>query len=140
MKRLWTAVSRNGRDSEVVNDDRYTKPRGKAPDYSSPVVLRRNRSTVEDFCNAIHKEIAKQFKNGMSKVLFPLRTKRCHGSSDIAPYQSPVPHLPQLICHPICHSVLRPSMIHEQAVLVSSLTRQRTYGAAQPNIEGNVLG
>lgn len=27
----------------------YTKPKGKAPDYSSPVVLRQNRSTVEDF-------------------------------------------------------------------------------------------
>jgi ribosome-interacting GTPase 1 len=27
----------------------YTKPKGKAPDYSAPVVLRQNRSTVEDF-------------------------------------------------------------------------------------------
>ncbi|KAK7049618.1 GTP-binding protein rbg1 [Paramarasmius palmivorus] len=40
----------------------YTKPRGLAPDYSSPVVLRRGKCTVEDFCNAIHKEIAKQMK------------------------------------------------------------------------------
>lgn len=40
----------------------YTKPRGAPPDYSSPVVLRRGKSTVEDFCNAIHKEIAKQMK------------------------------------------------------------------------------
>ncbi|KAH9938558.1 P-loop containing nucleoside triphosphate hydrolase protein [Fomitopsis serialis] len=40
----------------------YTKPRGAAPDYNSPVVLRRGKSTVEDFCNAIHKEIAKQMK------------------------------------------------------------------------------
>ena len=40
----------------------YTKPRGLAPDYSAPVVLRRGKSTVEDFCNAIHKEIAKQMK------------------------------------------------------------------------------
>ncbi|GJE84434.1 developmentally regulated GTP binding protein 1 [Phanerochaete sordida] len=40
----------------------YTKPRGLAPDYSQPVVLRRGKSTVEDFCNAIHKEIAKQLK------------------------------------------------------------------------------
>ncbi|GFZ43655.1 GTP-binding protein 1 [Saitozyma sp. JCM 24511] len=43
----------------------YTKPRGQQPDYSSPVVLRRGRCTVEDFCNAIHKEIVKQFKNAM---------------------------------------------------------------------------
>ncbi|KAI9635184.1 P-loop containing nucleoside triphosphate hydrolase protein [Dioszegia hungarica] len=43
----------------------YTKPRGQAPDYSSPVVLRRGRCTVENFCNAIHKDILKQFKNAM---------------------------------------------------------------------------
>jgi len=40
----------------------YTKPRGQAPDYTAPVVLRRSRCSVEDFCNAIHKEIAKQLK------------------------------------------------------------------------------
>jgi uncharacterized protein len=40
----------------------YTKPRGLAPDYSQPVVLRRGKCTVEDFCNSIHKEIAKQMK------------------------------------------------------------------------------
>jgi hypothetical protein len=40
----------------------YTKPRGQAPDYSAPVVLKRGRCTVEDFCSAIHKEIAKQMK------------------------------------------------------------------------------
>jgi ribosome-interacting GTPase 1 len=31
----------------------YTKPKGKAPDYSSPVVLRRNAGTVEDFVSGI---------------------------------------------------------------------------------------
>ena len=40
----------------------YTKPRGLAPDYSQPVVLRRGKCSVEDFCGAIHKEIAKQMK------------------------------------------------------------------------------
>ncbi|KAI0693779.1 developmentally regulated GTP binding protein 1 [Cytidiella melzeri] len=40
----------------------YTKPRGLAPDYSSPVVLRRGKCTIEDFCDSIHKEIAKQMK------------------------------------------------------------------------------
>ncbi|TFY83810.1 hypothetical protein EWM64_g198 [Hericium alpestre] len=40
----------------------YTKPRGGAPDYTQPVVLRRGKSAVEDFCNSIHKEIAKQMK------------------------------------------------------------------------------
>jgi len=43
----------------------YTKPRGLAPDYSAPVVLRRGKCSVEDFCNAIHKEIAKQMKYAM---------------------------------------------------------------------------
>jgi len=40
----------------------YTKPRGLPPDYSQPVVLRQGKCSVEDFCNAIHKEIAKQLK------------------------------------------------------------------------------
>ncbi|KIO19269.1 hypothetical protein M407DRAFT_246228 [Tulasnella calospora MUT 4182] len=40
----------------------YTKPRGLAPDYDAPVVLRKGRSSVEDFCMSIHKEIAKQMK------------------------------------------------------------------------------
>jgi len=40
----------------------YTKPRGLAPDYNAPVVLKRGHCTVEDFCNSIHKEIAKQLK------------------------------------------------------------------------------
>ncbi|PFH51416.1 hypothetical protein AMATHDRAFT_3074 [Amanita thiersii Skay4041] len=40
----------------------YTKPRGLPPDYDTPVVLRRGKCAVEDFCNAIHKEIAKQMK------------------------------------------------------------------------------
>ncbi|KAH9050002.1 P-loop containing nucleoside triphosphate hydrolase protein [Lactarius hengduanensis] len=43
----------------------YTKPRGLAPDYSAPVVLRRGKCSVEDFCNAIHKEITKQMKYAM---------------------------------------------------------------------------
>lgn len=43
----------------------YTKPRGKQPDYSSPVVLKRAKCTVEDFCNNIHKDIAKDLKYAM---------------------------------------------------------------------------
>ncbi|KAG5947654.1 GTP-binding protein rbg1 [Claviceps monticola] len=43
----------------------YTKPKGRAPDYSAPVVLRSNRSTVEDFCNAIHRTIVEQFKTAI---------------------------------------------------------------------------
>lgn len=40
----------------------YTKPKGKMPDYSAPVVLRKNARTVEDFCNQIHKSIVEQFR------------------------------------------------------------------------------
>lgn len=43
----------------------YTKPKGRAPDYSAPVVLRSNRSSVEDFCNAIHRSIVEQFKTAI---------------------------------------------------------------------------
>lgn len=40
----------------------YTKPKGKLPDFNEPVVLHRNKSSIEDFCNKIHKQFIKQFK------------------------------------------------------------------------------
>ena len=40
----------------------YTKPKGQLPDYTAPVVLRTGLSSVEDFCNTIHKALAKEFK------------------------------------------------------------------------------
>merc|ERR1712119_137603 len=40
----------------------YTKPKGQLPDYESPVVLQTNRSSVEDFCNKIHRTILKELK------------------------------------------------------------------------------
>ena len=59
----------------------YTKPKGKTPDYSAPVVLRKNACTVEDFvrsldlcgycllisvqCNAIHKTIVEHFRQAI---------------------------------------------------------------------------
>lgn len=30
----------------------YTKPKGKQPDYTAPVVLKKNKSTVEDFVSS----------------------------------------------------------------------------------------
>jgi len=33
----------------------YTKPKGRQPDYTAPVVLKHAHCTVEDFCNSIHK-------------------------------------------------------------------------------------
>ncbi|OJA16977.1 hypothetical protein AZE42_00560 [Rhizopogon vesiculosus] len=53
----------------------YTKPRGQSPDYSAPVVLRRGRCTVEDFCNSIHKEIAKQ----MNAIVWGSSAKHARG-------------------------------------------------------------
>lgn len=43
----------------------YTKPKGKLPDFSEPVVLRNDRCTVEDFCNSIHKSLVSDFRNAM---------------------------------------------------------------------------
>jgi len=64
----------------------YTKPKGKAPDYTAPVVLRRNRCTVEDFCNAIHRTITEQFKSaivyGKSVKHQPQRVGLAHELAD----------------------------------------------------------
>uniref|UniRef100_A0A3B5L889 Developmentally regulated GTP binding protein 1 n=1 Tax=Xiphophorus couchianus TaxID=32473 RepID=A0A3B5L889_9TELE len=40
----------------------YTKPKGQLPDYTSPVVLPDGRTSVEDFCLKIHKNLIKEFK------------------------------------------------------------------------------
>ncbi|TPX36987.1 threonine---tRNA ligase [Synchytrium microbalum] len=40
----------------------YTKPKNQLPDYSQPVVMRSSDSTIEDFCNSIHKALIKEFK------------------------------------------------------------------------------
>jgi len=39
----------------------YTKPRGKRPDFSDPVVMARG-TTILDICNYIHKDFVKRFK------------------------------------------------------------------------------
>ena len=43
----------------------YTKPKGEMPDYSSPIVLRNDKKTVEDFCMKIHKSLVKDFKQAV---------------------------------------------------------------------------
>ncbi|XP_045731851.1 LOW QUALITY PROTEIN: developmentally-regulated GTP-binding protein 1-like [Mirounga angustirostris] len=40
----------------------YIKLKGQLPDYISPVVLPYSRTTVEDFCMKIHKNLIKEFK------------------------------------------------------------------------------
>ncbi|KAI9164361.1 GTP-binding protein rbg1 [Blastocladiella emersonii ATCC 22665] len=43
----------------------YTRPKGQAPDYSAPVVLKGTACTVEDFCNNIHKSILDNFSHAL---------------------------------------------------------------------------
>jgi len=40
----------------------YTKPRGQLPDYSEPVILRRDARTVANFCQRIHRTLLDNFK------------------------------------------------------------------------------
>ena len=44
----------------------YTKPKGQLPDYEAPVVMKSGETTLEDFCNKIHKSIMKDFKQYVS--------------------------------------------------------------------------
>ena len=41
---------------------RYTKPKGQLPDYTAPIVLKGDKTSVEDFCNKVHRTIIKEFK------------------------------------------------------------------------------
>lgn len=43
----------------------YTKPKGQLPDYSSPVVLKGDSTTVEDFCDKLHRSLMKEFKHAV---------------------------------------------------------------------------
>ncbi|XP_076801299.1 developmentally-regulated GTP-binding protein 1-like isoform X2 [Clavelina lepadiformis] len=43
----------------------YTKPKGQLPDYEAPVVLATNKSSVEDFCNKLHRTLMKEFKHAL---------------------------------------------------------------------------
>ena len=40
----------------------YTKPKGQIPDYEQPVIIPRGSSTVEGFCNRLHKTLVKELK------------------------------------------------------------------------------
>lgn len=43
----------------------YTKPKGRLPDFTEPVVLRSDKATVEDFCHSIHKSLVEEFKTAV---------------------------------------------------------------------------
>jgi len=40
----------------------YTKPKGQLPDYTAPVVLQQGKTSIEQFCENIHKSIMQSFK------------------------------------------------------------------------------
>lgn len=40
----------------------YTKPKGQIPDYEAPVIIPRKHASILDFCNRIHKTLAKEMK------------------------------------------------------------------------------
>ena len=40
----------------------YTKPKGQLPDYSAPVVLHEGKTSIQSFCDNIHKSILKELK------------------------------------------------------------------------------
>lgn len=40
----------------------YTKPKGAAPDYETPVVLSRSNCSIANFCNRLHRGLLKEFK------------------------------------------------------------------------------
>lgn len=43
----------------------YTKPKGEIPDYECPVIIKRSKSTVQDFCNKLHRSIMGDFRNAL---------------------------------------------------------------------------
>ncbi|KAJ1973974.1 GTP-binding protein rbg1 [Dimargaris verticillata] len=43
----------------------YTKPKKLMPDFNEPVVLRRGHTSVEAFCNNIHKAILREFSHAL---------------------------------------------------------------------------
>lgn len=64
----------------------YTKPKGQLPDYQAPIILRRDKKTVEDFCNKVHRTIIKEFKYalvwGSSVKHQPQKVGKDHELSD----------------------------------------------------------
>lgn len=43
----------------------YTKPKGQLPDYEAPVILSNGLSSVEDFCNRLHRQLLQDFKEAL---------------------------------------------------------------------------
>lgn len=67
----------------------YTKPKGKVPDYDSPVIMPRSHCSVADFCLKLHKTLLDDFKFatiwGTSVKFNPQRCGKDHilGDEDV---------------------------------------------------------
>jgi ribosome-interacting GTPase 1 len=64
----------------------YTKPKGQIPDYNAPVIMPRTKNKVIDFCNKLHKTLAKEMKMaqiwGTSVKFNPQRCGKDHLLAD----------------------------------------------------------
>ena len=64
----------------------YTKPKGQIPDLNDPVILPKGGNTIEDFCNKIHKTLAKQMEYawvwGTSTKFNPQKVGKSHKLHD----------------------------------------------------------
>lgn len=64
----------------------YTKPKGQLPDFTAPVVLKEADTTMEAFCNNLHKSILKDLKYalvwGSSVKYQPQRVGKEHTLED----------------------------------------------------------
>ena len=75
----------------------YTKPKGQLPDYSAPVVLTQGKSSVEDFCNKIHRAILQDFKYALVWVMFSFSSSSRDSFRWIFFQGASVKHLPQKV-------------------------------------------
>lgn len=64
----------------------YTKPKGQIPDYAAPIVVPRDKRSVEEFCNRIHKSLLNDFRYarvwGTSAKHNPQRVGKDHELND----------------------------------------------------------
>jgi len=64
----------------------YTKPKGSIPDFTEPVIMRRTRRTVGNFCHHIHRNILNELRHaivwGSSVKFVPQRVGKDHVLED----------------------------------------------------------
>ncbi|ETO08232.1 developmentally-regulated GTP-binding protein 1 [Reticulomyxa filosa] len=64
----------------------YTKPKGQIPDLDDPVILSKDKCTIEDFCLKIHKRLAEEFNYawvwGTSAKFNPQKVGKNHKLDD----------------------------------------------------------